>query len=94
MAGSAWGQSWGDAWGDSWGIYVSSQDAWGDSWGCSWRAAWGHQGCPLPPAPPGIGGGWFNPPDDGHGYDLERIKKDDRDFLNILIMAIHGINKL
>ncbi len=48
-----------------------------------------------PPVPENvIGGGWFNPPDDGQGLDLERIKKDDRDFLNILIMAIHGINRL
>lgn len=43
-------------------------------------------------ATPQPGGGWFNPPDDG--WDLERIQKDDRDFLNILIMAIHGIDRL
>ena len=89
MFGSAWGRSWGDAWGNSWGYSYNFEDAWGDSWGCSWRAAWGHQGCPIPPRPQPNGGGWFNYPTEA---DYERIKKDDRDFLNILIMAIHGID--
>jgi hypothetical protein len=51
-------------------------------------------GATIPTPQNTIGGGWFIPPDDGHGLDLERIKKDDRDFLNILIMAIHGLNRL
>lgn len=92
---SAWGNSWGDSWGDSWGSSTAViQDAWGSSWGCSWKNSWGHVCGPVPPVSQPIGGGWFNPPDDGHGLDLERIQKDDRDFLNILIMAIHGIDRL
>jgi hypothetical protein len=89
--GSAWGRSWGDAWGSSWGTYRSYEDAWGDSWGCSWNAAWGHQGCPIPPTPQVIGGGWFTPAYDN--LDYKAIEKDDRDFINILIMVIHGIDK-
>jgi hypothetical protein len=87
----SWGDSWGDSWSDSWGHVTppsTIQDSWGDSWGCSWFASWGHQGCVVPPPTPTRKYGMWAEDD----TDWKRIKRDERDFLNILIMVIHGMN--
>jgi hypothetical protein len=41
---------------------------------------------------PQPGGGWFDPPDPDDRLDFKAIEKDDRDFINILIMVFHGMN--